>query len=209
MSVKAYVPVATEYLFSNKKLEDFDKCEQMAIDLLADLITTHGAGGKVMEKFLEYKFGYETWSDDIHDYDSKYTDGRPIEQKMETVNKTSKLQFHGSWSKCKDHEKRKDVLYKEDGTLILNSAICKDTGKILWVTITDTKLIPYEALFWKRLGNESPRICFSQYKEYPESVEFLYVNQELCEKYRYVPSTNFCISKNVWELLIERSYINA
>lgn len=206
---KSYIPVVARYMFSNKKVEDFTECERMVIDYHIDCITSHGMGGKAMERFNDYKFGFTAWNDKIHDFDSRHQDSRPIEQKLETVNDSKKLQFCGSFFPTPNRVTK----FQDQQPYMLNTAVCDKTGKVLWVALTDTNLIPEDSEFWKNMSANAPRISFACYSHYPESVNFLYVNKQLCKEYKMPTpdrkTRNSCIATDVWNLLLERKYVNA
>lgn len=208
--IKSYVPIVANYMFSNKTRDDFNECEQMVIDYHIDCITSHGMGGKAMEKFNDYQFGFNPWNNSIHDFDSIHMDGRPIEQKLETVNDSKKLQFCSSFGDHRENTPLKSDLFKAKNPYMLNTAVCDKTGKVLWVALTDTNKIPHTSEFWTRLTANAPRTSYASYNTYPESVEFLYVNEILCNQYKSNSERKLAtIATDVWNLLFERKYVNA
>jgi predicted transposase YbfD/YdcC len=208
--VKSYIPVVADYMFSNKTVDDFRRYERMVIDYHIDCITSHNIGGKAMEKFNDYQFGFKPWNDSIFDFDSMHTNGRPIEQKLETVNDSKKLQFCSSFPEHRENTPIKSDLFKEKHPYMMNTAVCDITGKVLWVALTDTDKIPHTSDFWVRLTANAPRLSFASYNAHPESVEFLYVNETLCNQYKDNSIRNYAmIATDVWNLLTERKYVNA
>ena len=50
--MKSYMPLIADYFFSPKRLEDYKKTEQVALELAIDILTTHGVGGKFAESLI-------------------------------------------------------------------------------------------------------------------------------------------------------------
>jgi hypothetical protein len=178
--MQPYESVILDYLFSDKKVEEYDECESMLLSYFKDHIGLHGIGGKTAEKFVIKKFGWEE-IEEIHDDDAIDVDGRPIEIKTETLNKTAKLNCMGSWSDHREFTEIKSVKYKREKHYIVNVAVDPFSGKVIWVLKTDTTKVPDHGILWERLSARAPRINFGHYPN--EAIEILYLNKELLDTF--------------------------
>lgn len=175
-----YEKLICDYIFSNKTINDFDVNHREIIRMGTDFLTTHGAGGKIMEKLLikKFKFGND---EAIHGWDAWHAD-RPIEMKTETINPSKKIYCEASYPAHTKNSKLKKDVYLEEKPYLVSCGICEKTGKCLYVMITDTTKIKKTSKFFQRLSANAPRINFGHFKEDVGAYELLYRNDTLIQK---------------------------
>jgi len=166
-------------LYFDSELSERNKNSVIKREMFEMMITTHGAGGKLVEQLVQNKFGIDEDEDAIHGYDgiTKNT-RRPVEMKMETVCASDKLNAKGSWGtnrKTSGAPLHGDK-YKKDRPYIINIGTCNETGKCIYVLCIDTAKMPEDAILFERLNAKDPRISFSHYAEYPEAYNIIFCN---------------------------------
>lgn len=175
---KKYLKLVCSYVFSNKSLEDYEPCEQMTLELAIDVLTTHGMSGKFMERLLQYK--YKLLDDGkIHGWDGITSDNRPVEIKTETINPSKKIFCEASFPAHAPNTPRKKELYFSNKPFLVNSGVCRKTGKCIYVMFTDTGKIKPQSLFYKRLEAHAPRINFSHFMNDMDAYDIVYKNKQL------------------------------
>lgn len=206
--MKSQDKVIVDYIFSDRSVEDYDEKQAYMLGPQIENLTSHGIGGKMIEKYLCQKFGWED-KGGIHDYDF-VINGREAEGKMETVNATKKLQCCGSFAPASNTSMCKSEKYKADRPYVVHSAVCHETGKVLWVFLIDTTLLSDDALFWERMSANAPRIQFNHYEGEEQAIEVLYCNKSLCQTYQHPPEkgSKMCISGSVWQFLEENGCVS-
>lgn len=174
-----YMKLVCSYVFSNKSLQEYDECEQVTLELAIDVLITHGAGGKFMEKLIRHKFKY---SDDglIHGWDGYTADNRPVEIKTETVNPSKKIFCEASFGAHTNKTLPKKTVYLKEKPLFVNTGLAKN-GKCLYVMVTDTALLNPLSMFFTRLDANSPRVNFSHIVKDRDAFEVKYKNSRLIE----------------------------
>ena len=174
-----YMKLICSYVFSNKSLQDFDECEQVTLELAIDVLTTHGSGGKFMEKLIRHKFKY---SDDglIHGWDGHTEDSRPVEIKTETINDSKKIFCEASFAPHTKKTLPKKNVYLKEKPIFVNAGLAKN-GKCLYVMVTDTALLNPLSMFFTRLDANSPRVNFKHFVKDRDAYEVKYKNLTLIE----------------------------
>lgn len=174
-----YMKLVCSYVFSNKSLQEYEDCEQVTLELAIDVLVTHGAGGKFMEKLIRHKLKY---SDDglIHGWDGYTLDNRPVEIKTETINPSKKIFCEASFGAHTNKTLPKKTVYLKEKPLFVNTGLAKN-GKCLYIMVTDTALLNPLSMFFTRLDANSPRVNFSHIVKDREAYEVKYKNSRLIE----------------------------
>jgi hypothetical protein len=175
---KKYLKLVCDYVFSNKQLDEYQPCEQLTLELAIDVLTTHGSGGKFMEKLIHRK--YKLVDDGkIHGWDGTTAENRPVEIKTETVNESKKIFCEASFAPHTDVTPRKRDLYLREKPLLISAGLCSKTAKCIYVMITDTAKISKTSKFYTRLDANSPRINFGHFMDEPKCFEVVYKNKSV------------------------------
>lgn len=200
--MKPHYKLVCDYVFSNKIINDYTEHEQMVINLAIDVLTTHGSGGKFMEKLIQLKYKIQ---DDglIHGFDGTTKDNRKVEIKTETSGKSKKLCCESSFSPNTEKTPNKKILYLNEKPVLINSGICAETGKCIYVMFTDVGLLNPNSLMFERLEATSPRLTFKHWCGYPEAFSIKYKNIDLVDRWYFeIDETLIRELKNVARLPI-------
>jgi hypothetical protein len=182
--MKPHYKIVCDYVFSDKRLSQYSEPEQMTLNLAIDVLTTHGMGGKFMERLIQAK--YKLVDDgEIHGWDGKTKQNRPVEIKTETVNDSKKLFCEASYPKNTENTPSKKNLYLKETPILINSGICNDTGKCIYVMFTDTLKLNSNSKLFDMLDRKSPRINFGHWCGEPNAFDVKYKNLELVDKHYY------------------------
>jgi hypothetical protein len=175
---KRYLKLVSGYVFSNKQLQEYDPSEQLTLELAIDILTTHGSGGKFMEKLIQHKFKLV---DDgkIHGWDGATSEKRPVEIKTETVNHSKKIFCESSFGAHTPNTPRKKEVYLDEKPFLVNAGVCAKTGKCIYVMFTDTAKINPKSIFFERLDANAPRINFGHFLNDKSSYEVVYKNKQV------------------------------
>lgn len=175
---RSYEKLVCEYVFSNKEVKDFPEQDQLLIKMAKDILTTHGMGGKFMEKLLQYKFKLED-DEGIHGWDAWTEDKSPVEIKTETVNATKKIFCEASYPAHTKNKPLKSEVYKNHKPVLVSAGLCAKTGKCIYVMFTETGKIDSQSKFFKRLSAPAPRINFGHFKESVKAYKVVYKNRDV------------------------------
>jgi hypothetical protein len=175
--MKSYMPLIADYFFSSKRVEDYNKHEQITLELAIDILTTHGVGGKFTESLIRHRFNMKD-VDSIHGWDAK-KNSRPVEIKTETINVSKRLSCEGSFGDHREGSVRKSDLFKSERPLLYSVGIDDVSGKCLYVMETDTKKCSLSCLLFERLNARAPRISFAHWKDQHNSYKIVYKNAKL------------------------------
>lgn len=170
----SYKHLVSDYVFSDKPLEEYTEQEQQTLELAREILTTHGVGGKFAESLLRHRYDLRD-ADGIHGWDG-FNGARPIEIKTETINNTKRLNCEGSFGDHREETIRKSDLFLEHRPFLYSIGLDNVTGKCLYVMQTDTKKIDSSALLFERLNAKAPRISFAHWKEFKKSYKIVYVS---------------------------------
>jgi hypothetical protein len=169
----------SDYFFSNKELKQYTKTEKVTLELGIDIITTHGVGGKFVEKLIHHQFDVKDVPT-IHGWDG-LKNSRPVEIKTETINNTKKLNCCGSFSDHREDTIRKSDLFRSEKPLLYSVGVDDVTGKCLYVMKTDFAKIKEDSLIFERLNAKAPRIGLNHWVEQKSAYEIPYMNMPLID----------------------------
>ena len=182
--MKPYMKLICDYAFSDKRLSQYSKNQQMILNFAVDVLTTHGSGGKFMERLIQAKFKLVD-DGEIHGWDGKTKQNRPVEIKTETVNDSMKLSCAASFHQTTRLSKRD--LYLKETPILINVGICNVTGKCIYVMFTDTRILKENGnlkLFDMLDGRyPNPRTNFGHWCNEPTAFDVKYKNLELVNRH--------------------------
>lgn len=177
---KSYIPIISEYFFSEKPIKEFPEEQRVLLELAKDIILTHGAGGKFVESLIRYKFKIADVKT-IHGWDGMKAQ-RPVEIKTETVNGTN-LNCMGSFTDNRDCSMNKSELFKLEKPLFYSVGVSDKTGKCIYVMETDIGKLPKDAKLFEALSVKAPRVSLSHWIEYRDSWKVVYKNFPLAKQH--------------------------
>ena len=187
----SWIKTVSEYVFGKTPIERYSKNREV-IEMANYVLKTHGMNGKMMEKLIQYRFGIID-DGEIHGYDGIWN-GRNVEIKTQrTGNKrsSSKLNCKGDFSDHRAYSELKSEKYLRDRPILISAGIDSENAKCIYVVKTDFEKIPTNSKMFEMLSARAPRINFNHFKNFVDSYEVMYKNDELLEKAIHNHKINF------------------